>query len=99
MYGLKPTHGLVPYTGLASLHPLLDHAGPIAGSVRDTALLLSALAGYDGLDDAHMTPETPLRAHVPQYHERLDAAVAERRGAGSWTRSGAARGLRVGVLR
>ncbi|KAI0171731.1 amidase signature enzyme [Hypoxylon sp. FL1284] len=98
VYGLKPTHGLVPYTGLASLTPLLDHCGPIASSVRDTALLLSVLAGSDGMDP-RMTPETPLRAAVPQYHALLDAAIAARQAAGTWTPTSAARGLRVGILK
>lgn len=98
IYGLKPTHGLVPYTGLTSLHPAIDHCGPMAGSVRDTALLLAVLAGYDGLDP-RMSPETPLRDAVPRYHELLDAAVDARRRAGAWTPTSAARGLRVGLVR
>ncbi|KAF3014787.1 hypothetical protein E8E14_011211 [Neopestalotiopsis sp. 37M] len=98
IYGLKPTHGLVPYTGIASLHPLIDHCGPIAGSIRDTALLLSVLSGYDGIDP-RMTPETPLRKNVPQYHEILDKAIAQRTEAGTWTASQAAKGLRIGVLK
>ena len=52
IYGLKPTHGLVPYTGIASLNPMIDHAGPMTRTVEDNALLLSVLAGYDGLDSA-----------------------------------------------
>ncbi|KAI1845855.1 hypothetical protein JX266_007942 [Neoarthrinium moseri] len=98
IYGLKPTHGLVPYTGIASLHPLIDHCGPMAGSVRDTALLLSVLSGYDGMDP-RMTPETPLRTCVPQYHEILDKSIADRSAAGTWTATQAAKGLRVGVLK
>ncbi|QYJ14974.1 Amidase [Rubrobacter xylanophilus DSM 9941] len=49
-YGLKPTHGLVPYTGVFPIELTLDHVGPIAASVSDVALLLSAIAGEDGLD-------------------------------------------------
>jgi amidase len=49
-YGLKPTYGLVPYTGGFPIELTLDHLGPIAASVRDTALLLEAIAGEDGLD-------------------------------------------------
>lgn len=97
VYGLKPTHGLVPYTGLAPLHPAVDHCGPLAGGVRDAALLLAVLAGYDGLDP-RMTPETPLRRDVALYHELLDRAVEGRRSAGGWTPTTAARGLRVGLL-
>ncbi|KAI2602472.1 amidase signature enzyme [Hypoxylon sp. NC1633] len=98
IYGLKPTHGLVPYTGIGSLFPLLDHCGPMASSIRNTALLLSALAGYDGFDP-RMTPETPLRAAVPQYHALLDRDIAARTTAGTWTPHQAARGLRIGVLK
>jgi len=49
-YGLKPSYGLVPYTGAFSLDPNLDHLGPMAGSVEDVALLLEVIAGPDGLD-------------------------------------------------
>jgi amidase len=49
-YGLKPSYGLVPYTGGFSLDPNLDHLGPMARSVEDVALLLEVIAGPDGLD-------------------------------------------------
>jgi len=48
--GLKPTYGLIPYTGIMPVEPTLDHAGPMTRSVADNALLLQALAGSDGLD-------------------------------------------------
>jgi len=48
--GMKPTHGLVPYTGIMPIEPTLDHAGPMTRTVADNALLLQALAGPDGLD-------------------------------------------------
>jgi amidase len=48
--GMKPTHGLVPYTGILSLDPTIDHAGPITRTVAENALLLQAIAGPDGLD-------------------------------------------------
>ena len=50
VYGLKATHGLVPYTGVFPIELTLDHTGPIAATVEDVALLLSAVAGEDGLD-------------------------------------------------
>ncbi|RAL12715.1 putative amidase [Aspergillus homomorphus CBS 101889] len=49
--GLKPTYGLVPYTGIASGDAINDHAGPIARSPLDVALCLDAICGYDGIDD------------------------------------------------
>nr|WP_207956284.1 amidase [Rubrobacter marinus] len=50
VYGLKGTHGLVPYTGAFPIELTLDHVGPIGATVEDVALLLSAIAGEDGLD-------------------------------------------------
>ena len=50
VYGLKPTHGLVPYTGVMPIELTLDHCGPMAGTVEDVALLLSVIAGEDGHD-------------------------------------------------
>lgn len=49
-YGLKPTYGLVPYTGVFPIELTLDHTGPIAATTYDVALLLEAIAGEDGLD-------------------------------------------------
>lgn len=49
-YGLKPTYGLVPYTGIFPIELTLDHTGPIASTTRDVALLLDVIAGEDGLD-------------------------------------------------
>jgi amidase len=48
--GLKPTHGLVPYTGVVGAGHTFDHVGPLARSVSDCALVLDAIAGPDGLD-------------------------------------------------
>ena len=50
VYGLKPTHGLVPYTGVFPIELTFDHCGPMAGTVEDVALLLSVIAGEDGHD-------------------------------------------------
>jgi amidase len=49
--GLKPTHGLVPYTGISSGDQIDDHAGPLARTVYEVAACLDAIAGYDGIDD------------------------------------------------
>src|SRR5204863_4950821 len=48
--GLKPTHSLVPYTGIVGIDPTFDHAGPMARSVAEVALLLEVIAGQDPLD-------------------------------------------------
>ena len=50
IYGLKPTYGLVPYTGIFPIELTLDHTGPMARTAADVALLLEAIAGPDGLD-------------------------------------------------
>jgi amidase len=50
IYGLKPSHGLVPYTGIMPIELTLDHTGPMTATVEDNALLLEVLAGPDGLD-------------------------------------------------
>lgn len=48
---MKPTHGLVPYTGISSSDAINDHAGPIARSVSDVAACLEAIGGRDDYDD------------------------------------------------
>ncbi len=58
IYGMKPTHGLVPYTGIMPLELTLDHAGPMTATVADNALLLEVLAGADGLDPRQYAPRT-----------------------------------------
>lgn len=70
IYGLKPTHGLVPYTGIIPIEQTLDHTGPMARSVEDVALLLDALAGDDGLDPRQTGLEKK------QYSEALQEDVS-----------------------
>src|SRR5216683_3088297 len=48
--GLKPTYGLVPYTGIAPLEITLDTCGPMTADVGDNALLLEVIGGPDGID-------------------------------------------------
>ncbi len=48
--GLKPTYGRISVRGVFPLSASLDHVGPLCRDVRDTALLLQAIAGYDKLD-------------------------------------------------
>jgi amidase len=56
--GMKPTHGLVPYTGIMPIELTLDHTGPMTRTVADNALLLEVLAGPDGLDPRQYAPRT-----------------------------------------
>ncbi|MED4205401.1 amidase [Neobacillus mesonae] len=48
--GLKPTFGRVSKRGVYPLAPTLDHVGPMTKTVRDNAMVLNALAGYDSGD-------------------------------------------------
>lgn len=48
--GLKPTFGLVPYTGIFPVELSLDTVGPMARTVRGCADVLAAVAGVDGKD-------------------------------------------------
>lgn len=66
--GLKPTYGRVSLAGAVSLSWSLDHAGPLARSAADAAVLVAALAGRDGRDPraalAPPTLATDLRAGI-----------------------------------
>ncbi|EXJ64934.1 hypothetical protein A1O7_01273 [Cladophialophora yegresii CBS 114405] len=86
IYGLKPTHGLVPYTGIAGLHPMIDYTGPMARKLEDIATLLTVVAGYDGLDP-RMSPESPLRQNVTDYSMELASAPNP------------GKGLKVGIIK
>ena len=65
VYGLKPTWGLVPYTGILPLDMTIDHAGPMARTVEDIATLLEVIAGRDGLDPRQDMARTP--SDLPGY--------------------------------
>lgn len=69
LYGLKPTFGLVPYTGVGSNEPTNDHLGPMTTTLLDNALLLGVIAGNDGVDDRSFG--APLPSAVPDYHGQL----------------------------
>jgi amidase len=57
-YGMKPTHGLVPYTGIMPIEIYVDHTGPMTANVSDNALLLEVLAGPDGYDSRQINVKT-----------------------------------------
>ena len=62
--GLKPTHGLVPYSGIVGFDQTIDHIGPMAKRVDDVALLLQVIAGRD---DTCIDPRQPDAIEVPDY--------------------------------
>jgi aspartyl-tRNA(Asn)/glutamyl-tRNA(Gln) amidotransferase subunit A len=67
--GIKPTFGLVSRSGVEPLAWSLDHAGPMARTVADTAVLLQAVAGYDANDSGS------IRTPIPDYRSTLEAGV------------------------
>jgi amidase len=69
VYGMKPTHGLVPYTGIMPIEVYLDHTGPMTATVRDNALLLEVIAGPDGYDPRQYAPT------VHPYTQMLDGGA------------------------
>ena len=63
--GIKPTYGRVSRFGLIAFASSLDQIGPIADNVRDSALLLEVISGYDPKDSTSVPEE------VPSYSEGL----------------------------
>ncbi len=88
--GHKPTYGLVGRGGILPLSLTLDHAGPMARTAEDCAIMLTALAGYDPRDSDSVdrpredftetldTPITGMRlAVIPSFLEQCEAPVLE----------------------
>jgi aspartyl-tRNA(Asn)/glutamyl-tRNA(Gln) amidotransferase subunit A len=67
--GIKPTYGRVSRYGVIPLSWSLDHAGPMARSVEDCAILLQAIAGYDAKDPASA------KAAVPDFSSSLRQGI------------------------
>ncbi len=68
--GLKPTWGRVSLRGVLPLCAMMDHVGPMARTVRDTALLMQVLAGYDREDSYSRD------APVDDYVSRLEDGIS-----------------------
>lgn len=60
--GLKATHGRVSLFGVTPLAWSLDHIGPLTRTVRDAALMLQVLAGYDARD--LVSRDTPVSSYT-----------------------------------
>ena len=61
--GLKPTYGRVSVRGVIPLAWTLDHAGPMARTVRDAAVLYHMIAGYDARDP--LSTDVPVEDALP----------------------------------
>ena len=87
--GLMPTYGRVSLRGAIALSWTMDHAGPLTRTVRDAAIVLQAIAGYDPGDPVSVDRPVPdyldgidrgpkgLRVGIPKQHfwQNLDAPV------------------------
>src|SRR4051812_48317840 len=67
--GIKPPYGLISRAGILPLGFSLDHAGPMAWTAEDCAILLQAMAGHDPADPA--SANRP----IPDYRAALQAGV------------------------
>ena len=67
--GLKPTYGRCSRWGIVAFASSLDQAGPLTRTVRDAAIMLGAMAGFDARDSTSV--DTP----VPAYEAGLDKGV------------------------
>ncbi|MEZ5909033.1 MAG: Asp-tRNA(Asn)/Glu-tRNA(Gln) amidotransferase subunit GatA [Hyphomicrobiaceae bacterium] len=67
--GIKPTYGRCSRWGVVAFASSLDQAGPIAGTVRDAAILLRQMASHDPKDS------TSVDAPVPDYEAALGRSL------------------------
>src|SRR3954467_8820441 len=67
--GIKPTYGLIRRAGILPLGFSLDHAGPMAWTAEDCAILLQAMAGHDPADPASA------KVLIPDYRAALTGEV------------------------
>ena len=67
--GIKPTYGRCSRWGTVAFASSLDQAGPIAKTVKDAAILLESMAGYDAKDS------TSLNIDVPKWSQACGQSV------------------------
>jgi aspartyl-tRNA(Asn)/glutamyl-tRNA(Gln) amidotransferase subunit A len=67
--GLKPTYGRVSRYGIIAFASSMDQVGPLTKNVRDCALMLEAIAGYDPADS------TSVKLSVPRYSVALTGDI------------------------
>ena len=71
--GIKPTYGRCSRWGTIAFASSLDQAGPMARDVRDCAIMLEAMAGFDAKD------ATSLKMDVPKWEHGLNASLHGKR--------------------
>ncbi len=74
--GIKASYGLVPYTGAFPIEYTIDNLGPIARTVDDVALLLTAIAGPDGVDDRQLQAPSGVDYTVGLDRDPADLRIA-----------------------
>lgn len=67
--GIKPTYGRCSRWGTVAFASSLDQAGPIAKTVKDSAILLGSMAGYDAKDS------TSINAAVPDWTKSCERSI------------------------
>src|SRR6185295_11285633 len=67
--GFMPTYGLVSRAGVIPNSFTFDHCGPMARSVRDCAIVLQAIAGYDARDPGS------IEQVIPDYEAALSGDI------------------------
>lgn len=67
--GLKPTYGRVSRYGMIAFASSLDQGGPMTKDVRDSSIMLQAMAGHDGMDS------TSVDIAVPDYSKDLSGDI------------------------
>lgn len=70
VFGMKPSHGRVPYFPMP-INGLISHVGPISRTVSDAALMLQAISGPDDRD------MTSLSDPAPNFLDNLDVDLSE----------------------
>lgn len=67
--GMKPTYGRVSRYGVVAFASSLDQVGPLTKTVKDNAVLLSAIAGYDDKET------TSAKREVPNYLKEIKPSI------------------------
>jgi amidase len=70
---LKPTHGLVPYTGMYPLDPTIDHVGPMAADLGTAGEVRSTIAGEELHEGVRLDSRQPWGVSSDDYRAEMSA--------------------------